>query len=140
MDVSYAIYSASPLPATMLFRYFRMPSHSPGYRLERFFDDCEAGNLPSYAFLEPAMYGLDQRTYNDQHPHAGAFYDLRRGEELYKKVYEALRASPQWNDTLFLLVWVQEWYMMHKHMQSMLMRFSFCRMNTAGFMIMWLRK
>ncbi|KAJ8655257.1 hypothetical protein O0I10_009125 [Lichtheimia ornata] len=105
IDVSYAIYSASPLPATMLFRYFRMPSHSPGYRMERFFDDCEAGNLASYVFLEPAMYGLDQRTYNDQHPHAGAFYDLRRGEELYKKVYEALRASPQWNDTLFLLLW-----------------------------------
>lgn len=114
IGVSYAIYSASPLPTTMLFRYFRLPSHSPGYKLERFFDDCEAGNLASYVFLEPSMYGLDQRTYNDQHPHAGAFYDLRRGEELYKKVYEALRTNPQWNDTLFLLVWVK-WYVMHQH-------------------------
>lgn len=88
--------------------------------MERFFDDCEAGNLASYVFLEPAMYGLDQRTYNDQHPHAGAFYDLRRGEELYKKVYEALRASPQWNDTLFLLLWVQRTITMHINMQAML--------------------
>ncbi|KAI9490203.1 phosphoesterase family-domain-containing protein [Zychaea mexicana] len=104
-NVSYGIYSASPMPSTLLFRYFRSPFRSPGKGMDEFYQACKSGTLPSYVFLEPAMYGIDERLRNDQHPHAGAFYDIRRGERFYKEVYEALRASPQWNDMLFLLVW-----------------------------------
>ncbi|KAG2227547.1 hypothetical protein INT45_002232 [Circinella minor] len=105
INISYGIYSASPMPSTLLYRYFRSPFRSPGKSMGQFYQECKSGTLPSYVFLEPAMYGIDQRLRNDQHPHAGSFYDIRRGERFYKEVYEGLRASPQWNDILFLLVW-----------------------------------
>jgi len=31
--------------------------------------------------------------------------DISRGQRLIKRVYEALRSSPQWNSTLFLLTY-----------------------------------
>ncbi|KAF7727430.1 hypothetical protein EC973_007499 [Apophysomyces ossiformis] len=82
IHVGYGVYSASPIPSTVLFRYFRSPFRSP---------DARNGRLPSYTYVEPAMFGVDQRLRNDQHPHAGKFYDIRRGEQFYKQVYEALR-------------------------------------------------
>ncbi|KAI8365959.1 phosphoesterase [Radiomyces spectabilis] len=105
INVSYGIYSASPIPSTILYRYFRSPLRRPGTTMDQFYIDAEKGVLPSYTYIEPALFGVDQRLRNDQHPHAGSFYDIRRGELFYKQVYEALRASPQWNNLLFLLVW-----------------------------------
>lgn len=73
--------------------------------MEDFYNDCKAGTLGSYVYLEPDMFGLDYRLRNDQHPRANAFYDLRRGELFYKQVYEAVRSSPQWESMLLVLVW-----------------------------------
>ncbi|KAI8334978.1 phosphoesterase [Chlamydoabsidia padenii] len=104
--VNYGIYTASPFPYTSLFRYFRRPTMLQKYQnMDAFYKDSQAGRLPSYVYLEPAMFGLDDRVRNDQHPRANAFYDLRRGEQFYKKVYESIRSSPQWESILFLLVW-----------------------------------
>ena len=38
---------------------------------------------------------------NDQHPD----HDVALGEALIKDVYESLRASPQWNETLFIVTY-----------------------------------
>ena len=38
---------------------------------------------------------------NDQHPN----HDVSAGEQYYKDVYEALRSSPQWNQTLFVITY-----------------------------------
>lgn len=38
---------------------------------------------------------------NDQHPD----HDVRAGEALMKEVYESLRASPQWNQTLLIVTY-----------------------------------
>ena len=38
---------------------------------------------------------------NDQHPD----HDVALGEALIKDVYEAVRASPQWNETLFIITY-----------------------------------
>lgn len=38
---------------------------------------------------------------NDQHPD----HDVALGEALYKDIYEALRNSPQWNETLFIITY-----------------------------------
>ncbi|ORY98827.1 phosphoesterase family-domain-containing protein [Syncephalastrum racemosum] len=103
--IPYRIYSASPVPGTLLFRYFRDPTRVPGYDMSAFYQDCRNGSLKPYTYIEPAMFGVDQRLINDQHPHASEYYDLRRGELFYKQVYEAVRASPQWNEILMLLVW-----------------------------------
>lgn len=71
--------------------------------LSEFFYDCQTGNLPDYAFINPRT-GLnisEKAPSNDQHPD----HDMRAGEQYYKAIYEAIRASPQWEETLFVLTY-----------------------------------
>lgn len=64
--------------------------------LSNFYADASAGKLPEFSFIDPSCCG--QGT-NSMHP-TGLISD---GETLIKNVYDALRASPQWNQTLFIL-------------------------------------
>ncbi len=64
--------------------------------LSQFYIDAKAGNLTSLSFLNPSCCGVGTTS---MHP-AGLISD---GEALIKAVYEALRASPQWDSTLFIL-------------------------------------
>jgi phospholipase C len=58
---------------------------------------CAAGTLPDYTFLEPSW----ATTGNSQHPN----YNVALGEQLIHDVYEALRTSPNWPQTLFVLTY-----------------------------------
>jgi phospholipase C len=58
---------------------------------------AQAGTLPAFTFLEPSW----SSTGNSQHPN----YDVALGEQLIHDVYEALRTSPGWNQTLFVLTY-----------------------------------
>ena len=58
---------------------------------------CAAGTLPNYTFLEPSW----STTGNSQHPN----YNVALGEQLIHDVYEALRTSPNWPQTLFVLTY-----------------------------------
>ena len=78
-------------------------AHSPDNTrpLSDFFEDAASGSLPNFAWINPLL-GINVTTgigSNDQHPD----HDVRAGEQLYKAIYESLRASPAWNDTLFVL-------------------------------------
>jgi phospholipase C len=78
-------------------------AHAPEHLrpMEEFWEDARTGNLPSFAWLNPRS-GINITTgvgSNDQHPD----HDLNAGEQYYKDIYEALRASPAWNDTLFII-------------------------------------
>ncbi len=64
--------------------------------MPQFFVDAAAGNLPSFSFLNPSCCGVGTTS---MHP-SGL---ISAGEALIKQVYESLRASPQWNETLFIL-------------------------------------
>ena len=73
------------------------------WNMETFFQDAAAGNLPSFSWINPRL-GPNMTTLegsNDQHPD----HDMRLGERLMKDVYEALRASPAWNETLFIITY-----------------------------------
>jgi phospholipase C len=59
--------------------------------------DAAAGNLPAYSFLEPSWGS----TGNSQHPN----YDVALGEALIQQVYQALRSSPGWNQTLLIITY-----------------------------------
>jgi phospholipase C len=63
-----------------------------------FFKDAKAGTLPSYSFLEPQFSGPLQ---NDQHPPS----DIRSGEKLIADVYNAVKSSPQWKETLLIITY-----------------------------------
>lgn len=56
---------------------------------DQFFADAAAGQLPEFSYIGDNAF----------HP-AGL---VSSGEAFIKKVYEALRASPQWKDTLMIL-------------------------------------
>jgi phospholipase C len=71
--------------------------------MDEFYKDAREGTLPNFAFVNPRAginftYGFGS---NDQHPD----HDVALGEAFYKDIYEALRASPSWNDTLLILTY-----------------------------------
>jgi phospholipase C len=71
--------------------------------MEAFYRDASTGNLPSFAWINPRS-GINITTgvgSNDQHPD----HDMNAGEQYMKDIYEALRASPQWNETLFIITY-----------------------------------
>lgn len=64
--------------------------------LANFFTDAAAGKLAELSYLNPSCCGVGT---NSMHP-SGLISD---GQILIKSVYDALRGSPQWNNTLFIL-------------------------------------
>jgi phospholipase C len=80
-------------------------AHNPQHLkpLDQFFEDAASGKLPHFAFINPRSgVNISEGVgSNDQHPD----HDVSVGESLYKSVYEALRASPAWNKTLFVLTY-----------------------------------
>jgi len=71
--------------------------------MDQFYHDARTGNLPSFAWINPRA-GVNvtlKQGSNDQHPD----HDIALGEAYYKDIYEALRASPQWNETLYIVTY-----------------------------------
>ncbi|GMN61540.1 hypothetical protein TIFTF001_030629 [Ficus carica] len=62
---------------------------------------CEEGKLPNYVVIEQRYFDLLSLPANDDHPS----HDVSEGQKFVKQVYEALRASPQWNEILFLILY-----------------------------------
>ena len=86
-------------PMTGLFASKRYDDIS--YSKDRFFTDAAAGTLPNVTFIEPD-YGTIAEftgTSNDYHPHG----DILVGEAYVAEVYEAVKSSPQWDRTVFVV-------------------------------------
>jgi len=60
----------------------------------QFYKDASAGNLPSFSWINPECCN-----YMSMHPPS----PINMGENFVKGIYEAIRGSPQWNETLFIL-------------------------------------
>jgi phospholipase C len=69
------------------------------YSFGQFKTDAQNGQLPTYAFIEPKYFSFFGEA-NDQHPP----HDIRAGEALIADVYNSLRNSPQWEQTLLLIL------------------------------------
>eukprot|EP00743_Colponemidia_sp_Colp-15_P013089 GILK01015083.1.p1 GENE.GILK01015083.1~~GILK01015083.1.p1 ORF type:complete len:437 (-),score=48.98 GILK01015083.1:268-1578(-) len=69
--------------------------------LDDFSKDCQAGDLPYYTWITPRFYGDFGKKARDQHPD----HDVVKGEEFIAEVYEGLRNSPVWNETLLVVVY-----------------------------------
>jgi phospholipase C len=68
--------------------------------IEDFFDDVKKGNLVDYSFIEPRYdTGNNYSAGNSMHP----LNDIRKGEALVKQVYDALRNSPYWAETMLVI-------------------------------------
>ncbi|MDB6063597.1 MAG: sulfatase family protein [Verrucomicrobiaceae bacterium] len=79
----------------------RLWPHVENFRpFKEFLSDAEAGNLPAYSFIEP-RYFPDIELPNDQHPP----HNVGMGEQLIASVYNAVRSSPQWKETLLIITY-----------------------------------
>nr|KAJ3413674.1 hypothetical protein HK105_002012 [Polyrhizophydium stewartii] len=93
---SWNIYASTIKLSTLMYKSMRWPNKLLHIRsIDRFITDAKAGKLPQYSYIDP---DFDK---NDNHPPN----DIREGERFVKKLYEAVRASPQWNQTLFLITY-----------------------------------
>jgi phospholipase C len=83
---------------------------NPGYMtfsrpLEDFFIDAALGNLAPLTFIDPIYEsGAPNALSNDDHPHS----DVRAGQFLLSRVYDAVRNGPKWGKTL-LIINYDEW-------------------------------
>jgi phospholipase C len=68
--------------------------------MEEFAKDVKKGDLADYTFIEPDYdTGNNFIGGNSMHP----LNDIRKGEQLVKHVYETLRNSPYWQDTMLII-------------------------------------
>jgi phospholipase C len=68
--------------------------------MKYFQDDVKSGLLPQYTFIEPYYdTGHNFQGGNSMHP----LNDVRKGEELLKEVYETLRNSTYWAETMVVV-------------------------------------
>jgi phospholipase C len=74
---------------------------------DQFLEDCKAGKLPQYSFIEPNYTdhaGDDggEKIASDQHPD----HDVQQGEVFIATVYNAIRNNPDlWKSTALLVVY-----------------------------------
>ena len=62
--------------------------------LDKFYADAKAGTLPQFTYINPECC-----SYQSYHPPS----PISLGEDFIKGIYLALRNSPQWEETLFIL-------------------------------------
>lgn len=92
-QIDWKIYaSASPGMAPFIDKVETILAHRVG--IEQYFVDAEAGTLPQFAFVDPAIgLGTGEVDNNDEHP--PAFEQL--GQHFVAEVVQALVNSPQWS-------------------------------------------
>jgi phospholipase C len=99
--VSWKIYFHD-FPQAILLDHLQTETSRTRFRLfEEFLTDARNGTLPNYAFIEPRYADFLLFKANDQHPP----HDVALGEYLIADVYEALRASPQWEHSLLVITY-----------------------------------
>jgi phospholipase C len=94
-------YYYSDLPVLALWGQRLLPISKP---IASFFTDAAAGNLPNVTYIDPKFISEDDGTSTDDHPLA----DIRNGQAFVSQIYDALTASPNWENTVFVITY-DEW-------------------------------
>ncbi|PKA65307.1 phospholipase C [Apostasia shenzhenica] len=99
--LDFAVYFRS-VPTTLFYRTLRRLKYVPKFHwYSEFREDAMAGKLPSLSVIEPRYFDVIGAEADDDHP----THDVANGQRLVKEVYEALRASPQWNESLLIVTY-----------------------------------
>uniref|UniRef100_A0A7N1A4N2 Uncharacterized protein n=1 Tax=Kalanchoe fedtschenkoi TaxID=63787 RepID=A0A7N1A4N2_KALFE len=101
-NLDFGIYFQQ-IPTTFFFRNMRKLKYISSFHLydSKFKRDARNGKLPRLSVIEPRYFDVLGFPANDDHPS----HDVANGQKLVKEVYEALRAGPQWNETLLLITY-----------------------------------
>jgi phospholipase C len=98
--ISWRIYFYD-FPSSLLLNRQRLPENIAGYEfINKFFTDVlDERHFPSFVFIEPKYFGVDQ---NDDHPPHNIF----KAEKLIADVYNAIRSSHDlWKSTLLVVAY-----------------------------------
>ncbi|XP_056697977.1 non-specific phospholipase C2 [Spinacia oleracea] len=100
--IPFGIYYQN-IPATLFYRNLRKLKYVTKFLpYGTFFKrHARAGKLPGYVVIEQRYTDTKSEPANDDHPS----HDVYQGQLFVKEVYETLRASPQWNETLLLITY-----------------------------------
>jgi len=100
--LSFGVYFQD-VPAVLFYRNLRKLKYLLDFHPLRpsFADHARRGVLPNYAVIEQHYLDSKLDPANDDHPS----HDVYQGQMLVKYVYETLRASPQWNQTLLVITY-----------------------------------
>ena len=74
------------------------------HKIPDFLADCASGDLPEVSFVDPKFIDSGTGTSGDDHPHA----DIRVGQAFVNQIYEAVKNSPAWENTVFVINY-DEW-------------------------------
>ncbi|GAC1428675.1 MAG: alkaline phosphatase family protein [Acidobacteriaceae bacterium] len=94
-------YFYNDIPFTALWGATYQPISRP---FGEFLTACAAGTLPQVSYIDPRFEDEDTGTSGDDHPHG----DIRNGEAFLNQVYNAVRSSPAWRNTV-LIINFDEW-------------------------------
>lgn len=85
-----------------MFRRYRLDDRNIRPVAE-FFDRARRGQLPMFTFIDPDYTDVIpiDRVANDDHPPA----NLRNGQLFIERIYNALRSSPTWEKTMFVITY-----------------------------------
>jgi len=101
MGLDYRVYFKD-VPAVVQHKDMRRKEARDRYRLfDKFYEDLDAGAIPEFTWLEPGYFSTPHQAASDQHPD----HDVGVGEQLVKDVYEAVRASSIWEETLLVITY-----------------------------------
>jgi phospholipase C len=90
------------IPGTVFFKWMRKPMNWNKYHhFSAFKRHAAEGTLPNYVFIDPRYFDIPGAPANDDHPS----HDVSEGQRLMKEVYEAIRNSPQWEESLLIITY-----------------------------------
>ena len=78
----------------------------------QFLVDAAAGTLPNVSFVDPSFANENEGQSGDYHPHG----DIRAGESFLSLIYHAVRNSPAWDRTVFVINF-DEWGGFYDHVR-----------------------
>jgi phospholipase C len=98
--VSWRVYFHD-MPQSMLLKDVWLHAVTHYRDFSQFLADAGGGMLPNYSFIEPRYFADIFGAFipNDEHPPHNVIY----GEALMATVYNALRSSASWKNTLFII-------------------------------------
>ncbi|KAJ7522636.1 hypothetical protein O6H91_18G020800 [Diphasiastrum complanatum] len=100
--LSFGIYFQN-IPASLYYRNLRQLKYVSKFHEYSLAFKWHAalGMLPNYVVVEQRYFDTKFLPANDDHPS----HDVAEGQKFVKEVYETLRASPQWNEMLFIITY-----------------------------------
>lgn len=101
MGLDYKVYYQD-VPSVLQFKDMRRKEARTKYaKYDQFFADIKSGIFPEFSWVEPAYFSTPSQPATDQHPD----HDVGLGEQVIKEIYEAVRNSPIWNETVFMITY-----------------------------------